>query len=150
MLRLLQATDADVRLLVLQTFEILVDRHGNLEKLSAPTISPGSLGLNGFPIKPNRADQLFVQKSVFKIYGGFKTVLLEQINSKEFLDAVYTTVALLSVETSGIDESAVYLLDLVDSMQTAAIKELALSTENRFSLHAVAISLLALLGNLKL
>ena len=105
---LLQASDADVRLLVLQTFEILVDRHGNLEKLSVPTIVPGSLGLNGFPVKPSRADQLFVQKSVFKIYAGFKTVLLEQTNNgKEFLDAVFTTVALLSVETSGIGKHAI-------------------------------------------
>ena len=102
---LLQASDADVRLLVLQTFEILVDRHGNLEKLSVPTIVPGSLGLNGFPVKPSRADQLFVQKSVFKIFTNFKTVLLGE-NSKEFLDAVFTTVALLSVETSGIGKHA--------------------------------------------
>lgn len=146
LLRLLQATDADVRLLVVQTFQILVDRHGNLEKLSIPTTCPGSLGLNGFPSKPNRADQLFVQKSVFKVYAGFKTVLMEQNNSKEFLDAIYTTVALLSVETSGVDESALYLLDLVDAMQNIAIKEMALSTENRFALHAVAISLLTLVA----
>ena len=146
MLKLLQATDADVRLLVLQTFEILVDRHDNREKLSIPTIIPGSLGLNGFPVRPDRADKTFVQRKIGDIYRGFKTVLHEQSNSKEFLDAIYTTVALLSVETSGIDESAIYLLDLVDSMQSAAIKELALSTENRFSLHAVAISLLALLA----
>lgn len=146
LLRLLHATDSDVRLLVLQTFQILVDRHANLEKLSIPTIGPGSLGLNGFPGKANRADQLFVKNSVFKIYAGFKTALLEQSNSKEFLDSLYCTVALLSVETSGVDESALYLLDMVDSMQTAAIKELALSTENRFALHAVSIALLALLA----
>lgn len=146
LLRLLQATDSDVRLLVVQTFQILVDRHGNLEKLSVPTTSPGSLGLNGFLSKPNRADQLFVQKSVFKVYAGFKTVLMEQSNSKEFLDAIFTTVALLSVETSGVDESALYLLDLVDAMQNIAIKEMALSTENRFALHAVAIALLTLVA----
>ena len=73
LLRLLNATDADVRLLVVQTFQILVDRHGNLEKLSSPTIFPGQLGLNGLLSKPNRADQLFVQKSVFKVYAGLST-----------------------------------------------------------------------------
>ena len=72
LLRLLNATDADVRLLVVQTFQILVDRHGNLEKLSVPTICPAGLGLNGFLSKPNRADQLFVQKSVFKVFQGRK------------------------------------------------------------------------------
>ena len=144
LLRLLHASDSDVRLLVLQTFQILIDRHGNLEKLSAPTVCPGSLGLNGFPSKVNRADKLFVQKSVCRIYSGFNNVIMEQSNSKEFLDAIYATVALLSVETSGVDESALYLLDLIDSMQKIAIKELALSTENRFALHAVAVALLAL------
>ena len=146
LLRLLNATDADVRLLVVQTFQILVDRHGNLEKLSIPTICPVGLGLNGFPSKPNRADQLFVQKSVFKVYAGFKQVLMEQNNSKEFLDAIFTTVALLSVETSSVDESPVFLLDLLGAMQDIAIKEMALSTENRFALHAVAIALLSMVA----
>jgi len=146
LLGLLNATDADVRLLVVQTFQILVDRHGNLEKLSIPTTQCGGLGLNGFPSKPNRADQLFVQKSVFKVYAGFKTVLMEQNNSKEFLDAIFTTVALLSVETSGVDESPFFLLDLLGAMQDIAIKEMALSTENRFALHAVAIALLGMLA----
>jgi len=146
LLRLLQTPDSDVRLLVVQTLHILADRHGNLEKLSVPTLSPGSLGLNGFPSKPNRADHIFVQKSVFKVYAGFKTVLMEQNNSKEFLDAVFATVALLSVETSGINESVHYLLDFVDAIQNIAIKEMALSTENRFALHAVAIALLALVA----
>ena len=63
---------------------------------------------------------------------GFKTVLMEQNNSKEFLDAIFTTVALLSVETSAVDESPFFLLDLLGAMQDIAIKEMALSTENRF------------------
>ena len=64
---------------------------------------------------------------------------MEQNNSKEFLDAIFTTVALLSVETSGVDESPFFLLDLLGAMQDIAVKEMALSTENRFALHAVAI-----------
>ena len=150
LLNLLQAKNSNVRLLVLQIFEILVDRHGNHEKIYVTTIDPRKFELSGISNKPNKADELFVQKSLVKIYATIKKVLSEQTNSKEFLDAVYATIILLSLETSGVIDSAVYLADLVDSMQTAAIEELALSTENRFSLHAVAISLLALLGNLKL
>ena len=71
---------------------------------------------------------------------------MEQNNSKEFLDAIFTTVALLSVETSGVDESPFFLLDLLGAMQDIAIKEMALSTENRFALHAVAIALLGMLA----
>jgi len=44
------------------------------------------------------------------------------------------------------DESTIYLLDLIDGMQTTALQELALSTGNRFALHALAASLLALLA----
>ena len=149
LLRLLLVHDADVRLLVLQTFQILADRNNNLEKLTVPTVSAAHLGLN-YPRsvqgRKNRADQLFAQKSLFRIYSGFKTVLTEQSNTKEFLDAMYTTVAILAVEMSASDESTIYLLDLIDGMQTAAIQELALSTGNRFALHALAVSLLALLS----
>ena len=145
LLNLLQAKNSNVRLLVLQIFEILVDRHGNHEKIYVPTIDPRKFELSGISNKPNKADELFVQKSLVKIYATIKKVLTEQTNSKEFLDAVYATIILLSLETSGVIDSAVYLADLVDSMQTAAIEELALSTEIRFSLHALAISLLSFL-----
>ena len=150
LLRLLLVHDADVRLLVLQTFQILADRNNNLEKLTIPTVSPANLGLNyprSIQGRKNRSDQLFAQKSLFRIYSGFKTVLSEQSNTKEFLDAMYTTVAILAVEMSASDESTIYLLDLIDGMQTTAVQELALSTGNRFALHALAASLLALLAS---
>ena len=46
LLRLLLVHDADVRLLVLQTFQVLADRNNNLEKLTAPTVTAAHLGLN--------------------------------------------------------------------------------------------------------
>ena len=61
----------------------------------------------------------------------FKRVVEEQSNSIEFLEAIYTTCVLLHVETSATDESALYLLDLVDSVQGIAITNMNLSTENR-------------------
>ena len=125
LLRLLLVHDADVRLLVLQTFQVLADRNNNLEKLTAPTVTAAHLGLNyprSIQGRKNRSDQLFAQKSLFRIYSGFKTVLTEQSNTKEFLDAMYTTVAILAVEMSASDESTIYLLDLIDGMQTAAIQ----------------------------
>ena len=146
LLRLLQAPDQDVRLLVLQTFQILVDRHSNREKLAKPVLEPANLALEGFPAKSNRSDQMFVQKSLFSVFQHFKRALEEQSNSIEFIEAVYTTCALLHVETSGCDESALYLLDLVDSVQLMAKSNMNLSTENRFALHAIAICFLTLLA----
>ena len=52
-----QAPDQDVRLLVLQTFQILVDRHSNREKLVELTLEPTNLDLEGYPNKFNRSDQ---------------------------------------------------------------------------------------------
>lgn len=146
LMRLLQAPDQDVRLLVLQTFQILVDRHSNREKLAKPTLEPRNMALEGYPNKFNRSDQIFVQKSLFNVFQHFKRVLEEQSNTIEFIEAIYTTCALLHIETSATDESALYLLDLIESVQGIAIKNMNLSTENRFALHAIAICFLSLLA----
>ncbi len=146
LLRLLQAPDQDVRLLVLQTFQILVDRHSNREKLAELSLEPTTLDLEGYPNKFNRSDQMFAQKSLFNIFSHFKRVIEEQSNSIEFLEAIYTTCVLLHVETSATDESALYLLDFIDSVQKIAIGNMNLSTENRFALHALAVCFLALLA----
>jgi len=47
----------------------------------------------------------------------------QQNNTKEFLEAVYTTVAVLSVEFASIDESSFCLLDFIESIQTIAVNE---------------------------
>merc|ERR1719204_1122039 len=80
------------------------------------------------------------------IYAGFKQVLAEHNNSKEFLESMYTTVAILAIELSATDEATMCLLDLIDGIQTTAVKELALSTNNRFNLHSLATLLFAILA----
>ena len=42
---------------MLQTFQILVDRHSNREKLVELTLEPTNLDLEGYPNKFNRSDQ---------------------------------------------------------------------------------------------
>uniref|UniRef100_A0A0K2TRT0 Protein EFR3 homolog cmp44Elike [Nasonia vitripennis] n=1 Tax=Lepeophtheirus salmonis TaxID=72036 RepID=A0A0K2TRT0_LEPSM len=146
LLRILSSPDQEVRLMVLQILQTLVDRHDNLEKLSKPSLRPANLGLNGLSHKFNRADQMFTQKTLFHVYNTFKKVL-EESNSNEVLEYMYTTVALLVMETSNSDDGTVYLLDLIVCIQNIASINLALSSENRFALHALAISLLALLAS---
>ena len=145
LLRLLLVNDPDVRLLVLQTFLILSDRHENASKLTTMTLHPVELDLYGFPAKSSRTDQLFAQKSLFKVYSVFRQVVGDHSSNKEFLETLYTTVAVLAVEMCSTDEGTVCLLDLIDGIQTTAVKELALNTNNRFNLHALALSLFALL-----
>ena len=146
LLRLLQAPDQDVRLLALQTFQILIDRHNNREKLAKPVLQPGTIDLESYPSKFNRSDHIFVQKSLSNIFGHFRRVLEEQSNTIEFIEAIYCTCALLHVETSATDDSAFYLFDLIDEVQSIAITNMNLSTENRFALHAISICFLMLLA----
>eukprot|EP00096_Caligus_rogercresseyi_P008973 TRINITY_DN2958_c0_g1_i1.p1 TRINITY_DN2958_c0_g1~~TRINITY_DN2958_c0_g1_i1.p1 ORF type:complete len:787 (-),score=282.89 TRINITY_DN2958_c0_g1_i1:42-2189(-) len=147
LLRILSLPDQEIRLMVLQILQTLVDRHDNLEKLSKPSLRPANLGLNGgLSTKFSRADQMFTQKTLFHVYNTFKKVL-EESNSNEVVEYMYTTVALLVMETSNSDDGTVYLLDLIVYIQNIALRNLALSSENRFALHALAISLLALLGS---
>jgi len=147
LLRLLTVNDPNVRMLVLQTFQILADRNDNMGKLQAPhTLTPADLDLYGIPGRKNRTDHAFAQKTLFRIYAGFKQVLAEHSNSKEFLEAMYATVAILAIELSANDEATMCLLDLIDGIQTAAVNELALSTNNRFNLHSLAVLLFAMLA----
>ena len=46
-----------------------------------------------------------------------------QNNTKEFLEAMYTTVALISVEMAAIDESSSCLIDFIESIQSIAVQE---------------------------
>ena len=73
------------------TFSLQVDRHGNLEKLSYMSTSPSNLGLY-MSSEYKRADQVFAQKSLYRIYGSFKTVLTEQVSDifVEHVHAAFT------------------------------------------------------------
>ena len=48
-------------------------------------------------------------------------VLAEHNNSKDFLESMYTTVAILSIELSATDEGIMNLLQLIDGIQSTAV-----------------------------
>ena len=52
----------------------------------------------------------------WNINGHRSKYLGDKLRDKEFLDAMYTTVAILAVEMSASDESTIYLLDLIDGL----------------------------------
>ena len=66
-------------------------------------------------------------KSVF-----FAKVLAEHNNSKDFLESMYTTVAILSIELSATDEGIMNLLQLIDGIQSTAVSS-QVSTHFRVS-----------------
>ena len=117
----MQSDSKFIRVLKLQTFQILAERNANMEKLQVPTLAPQDLDLYGIPGRKNRSDHAFAQKTLFRIYAGFKQVLAEHNNSKDFLESMYTTVAILSIELSATDEGIMNLLQLIDGIQSTAV-----------------------------
>ena len=61
----------------------------------------------------------------------FYKVLAEHNNSKDFLESMYTTVAILSIELSATDEGIMNLLQLIDGIQSTAVSS-QVSTHFRF------------------
>ena len=61
----------------------------------------------------------------------FTKVLAEHNNSKDFLESMYTTVAILSIELSATDEGIMNLLQLIDGIQSTAVSS-QVSTHFRF------------------
>ena len=61
-------------------------------------------------------------------------VLAEHNNSKDFLESMYTTVAILSIELSATDEGIMYLLELIGGIQSTAVKSQVKLSKHNFSI----------------
>ncbi|CAG9855837.1 unnamed protein product [Phyllotreta striolata] len=144
LLRMSLAPDPDMRLLVQKILHTLIDRHNNLDKLSKPTVNVAELEL--VLEKSSRPDLIFINKHGPIIYDALYTSLQMDTNVPENIEAVYTTLALLCVELA-CSETVIDLLQLTLGIQSLALNSTSLSNAQKFNLHAVVISLLALIPN---
>ena len=62
-----------------------------------------------------------LDSETFAQVSFFTKVLAEHNNSKDFLESMYTTVAILSIELSATDEGIMNLLQLIDGIQSTAV-----------------------------
>lgn len=71
-----------------------------------------------------------------------------ELNNNEIhnIESIYTTLALLTVEL-GSEETVLELLRLIISLQDLALTSCQISTQIKFNLHAIIISLFVLIAN---
>jgi len=147
LLNKLHSPDSDVRLLVLRIFQTLIDRKANVEKLEQPTVEPRSDLIAQKP-NSNKQDNNFFEKHGDRIYRELIRVIRSESFGNEYLEQFYITVSLLLLECNS-DDNIKMQLDLIGELQDLAINQdtkLRLSDANKFSLHAVCISLLSTLS----
>lgn len=139
------ASEASVRLTVQKIFHQLLDRHGNLLKLSKP------IALASFPPlsieKAYRQDAMFMKKHgseiLVRIFEGLKFAN----NTGDNYDALFTTLALFCVEMSS-EEVVVETLRVALSMQDLAISSAVISEQQKAALHSVTAALSHLVAQL--
>ncbi|XP_052130546.1 protein EFR3 homolog cmp44E isoform X2 [Frankliniella occidentalis] len=141
LLRMSVGPNPDMRLLVNKIFHTLLDRHLNLEKLLKPTVDVDSLKLT--VTKSSRLDAIFIRKHGGDIFLTLYESLELPSNTVENIEAAYTTTALICIELV-CEESVCDLLRLIMSIQDLALTSSKLSLHQKYQLHAVVASLLAL------
>jgi hypothetical protein len=137
--------DHDVRFAILQSIQVLVDPNRNFDKLvsSGLTMNPSNIGIAASALKSYH--HAFAKKDLTITFNSLSSMLSKSFNTKEFLELMYITVVIITVEMRSIEKTAGILLNFIEEIQNAAIKRNSLTTDYRFGLHALAISLLAFL-----
>ncbi|KAK4885965.1 hypothetical protein RN001_002236 [Aquatica leii] len=142
LLRMSLAPDSDMRLLVQKILHTLIDRHGNLEKLSKPTVNMGALKLT--LEKSSRPDLIFINKHGVIIYDALYTSLQINTNTVENVEAIYTTIALLCVELASA-ETVIDIMQLIFGIQSLSLNSTDMSNAQKFHLQAIVAALLILI-----
>ncbi|XP_048484194.1 protein EFR3 homolog cmp44E [Plutella xylostella] len=142
LLRLSQSSSPRTRELLQRILHTLLDRHDNATRLASPEINYSQLGLS--VEKCSRSDLIFINKHGFAIYSSLYEGLQLESNRVSNMSSIYTSAALLCCEVAS-DESAPDLLQLILSIQNSALTNPVLTRAQKCQLHAIVISLLALL-----
>ncbi|XP_058053542.1 protein EFR3 homolog cmp44E isoform X2 [Anopheles bellator] len=141
LLKMARAGSIPIRIIVMQIFQQLLDRHQNQHLLNV-------IGVSIYPTltieQPSRSDILFTHK-----YGSniLQAIIesMSQENHLEVLKSSYNTISLVIVEMA-CGETVQEILLFVLGLQQVAVTEVELSPKHRCNLHSIAISLLILLG----
>ncbi|XP_068146521.1 protein EFR3 homolog cmp44E isoform X1 [Drosophila tropicalis] len=141
LLKMARAPHDPTRMIVMQIFQALLDRHQNEQVLSSVSVKPYP-ALSQEP--PSRSDIIFTHK-----YGA--NIMQALIDSMALSDRVdplsssYNTAALLIVEMSCSETVQEFLLFILGIQQVASTVE-TLGAVHKCNLHAIAISLLVLIS----
>lgn len=95
--------------------------------------------------KCSRSDTIFIRKHAQDIYVSIYESLEITNNSVDNVEAVYTTLALICIELLS-EETVLDFIRLILSIQELAITNAVLSTQQKFHLHALVISVMYLVA----
>ncbi|XP_064536048.1 protein EFR3 homolog cmp44E isoform X1 [Drosophila montana] len=141
LLRMARAPHDPTRMIVMQIFQALLDRHQNEKVLSNVSVKPYP-ALSQEP--PSRSDIIFTHK-----YGAnIMQALIDSMALSDRVDALsssYNTAALLIVEMSCSETVQEFLLFILGIQQVASTVE-TLGAVHRCNLHAISIGLLVLIS----
>ncbi|TDG51008.1 hypothetical protein AWZ03_002663 [Drosophila navojoa] len=141
LLRMARAPHDPTRIIVMQIFQALLDRHQNEKVLSTVSVKPYP-ALSQEP--PSRSDIIFTHK-----YGAnIMQALIDSMALSDRVDALtssYNTAALLIVEMSCSETVQEFLLFILGIQQVASTVE-TLGAVHRCNLHSIAIALLVLIS----
>ncbi|XP_030563547.1 protein EFR3 homolog cmp44E [Drosophila novamexicana] len=141
LLRMARAPHDPTRMIVMQIFQALLDRHQNEKVLSTVSVKPYP-ALSQEP--PSRSDIIFTHK-----YGAnIMQALIDSMALSDRVDALtasYNTAALLIVEMSCSETVQEFLLFILGIQQVASTVE-TLGAVHRCNLHAISIGLLVLIS----
>lgn len=143
LLRMSLVADSEIRVLVQKILHTLLDRHRNLEKLRKPTVQLKDLDL-ALEVA-SQPDLIFMSKYGPIIFDTLYASLQMENNTPENVGTVYTTLALLCLESTN-SEVTVDLFQLLLGIQHLALESVTLSETLKFNLHALVISLLVLIS----
>ncbi|XP_036230945.2 protein EFR3 homolog cmp44E isoform X2 [Bactrocera oleae] len=142
LLKMARAPHDPTRVIVMQIFQALLDRHQNEKVLSHLTVKPYA-ALSQEP--PSRSDIIFTHK-----YGA--NIMQALIDSMALSDRVeslassYNTAALLIVEMACGETVQEFLLFILGIQQVALTADLELEVVHKCNLHCIAIALLSLIS----
>lgn len=95
--------------------------------------------------KCSRSDTIFIRKHAQDIYVSIYESLEITNNTVDNIEAVYTTLALICIELLS-EETVLDFIRLILSIQELAITNAVLSTQQKFHLHALVISIMLLVA----
>ncbi|SPP75213.1 protein EFR3 homolog cmp44E isoform X2 [Drosophila guanche] len=141
LLKMARAPHDPTRLIVMQIFQALLDRHQNDQVLSSVSVKPYP-ALSQEP--PSRSDIIFTHKHGAHIMQALidSMALSERVDA---LSASYNTAALLIVEMSSSETVQEFLLFILGIQEVANTVE-TLGAVHKCNLHAISIALLVLIS----
>ncbi|XP_060807321.1 protein EFR3 homolog cmp44E isoform X1 [Amyelois transitella] len=141
LLRVSASSEPSSRALLQRILHTLLDRRQNADRLRM-TVEYEQLGIS--VEKCSRQDLIFISKHGYAIFSSLYDGLQLESNTKENIEAIYMTLALLIIELAS-EETLCDVLQLIMAIQQSSISNPVLSVAQQCQLQALCVSLAALL-----